>query len=72
VRALPAVRAPITAIFASRDAFTGMRLDDRRRVLRALRPDIDFCVLDGPGHWAIYEAADRANALLLEALPAMS
>ena len=68
LRALPSVRAPITAIFASRDAFVGTTLDARRRVLFAAHPEIDFRVLDGPGHWAIYEAADRANALLLDVL----
>ena len=27
---------------------------------------------DGPGHWAIDEAADRANVMLLEALTGVS
>jgi len=37
-------------------------------VLLTLRPDIDVRVLDGPGHWAIYEAPERANAMVLDAL----
>jgi len=68
LRALPEVRAPITVVFASRDAFVGTGFDERRRVLLTLRPDIDVRVLDGPGHWAIYEAPERANAMVLDAL----
>lgn len=68
VRALPAVRARLVTVYTTRDAFMGGRLDERRRVLTALRPDVDFRVLEGPGHWAIYEAPERATALLLDAL----
>jgi pimeloyl-ACP methyl ester carboxylesterase len=67
-RALPSVRARIVAIFGSRDAFVGASLDEPRRVLRSLRPDVDVRVLDGPGHWAIYEAPEAATTMLLEAL----
>jgi pimeloyl-ACP methyl ester carboxylesterase len=68
VRVLPSVRARVTAIYASRDSFIGGDVETRRRVLTALRPDLDFRVLDGAGHWAIYETAEPANAMLLDAL----
>ena len=32
------------------------------------RPDLDFRVIPGAGHWAIYEAADEVNAVLLDML----
>jgi pimeloyl-ACP methyl ester carboxylesterase len=66
LRALPAIRARIVAIFSSRDAFVGPTLEARRRLLAALRPDLEFRALEGPGHWAIYEAAPQTTALLLE------
>jgi pimeloyl-ACP methyl ester carboxylesterase len=68
LRALPAIQARIVAIFSTRDAFVGSTLEARRRLLATRRPDLDFRVLDGPGHWAIYEAAPQATAMLLEAL----
>jgi pimeloyl-ACP methyl ester carboxylesterase len=68
VRVLPSVRARVTAIYSSRDSFIGGDVETRRRVLTTLRPDLDVRVLDGAGHWAIYEAAEQANAMLLDAL----
>jgi pimeloyl-ACP methyl ester carboxylesterase len=68
LRALPSITARLVAIYSTRDAFVGPTLDERRRLLTGLRPDIEFRVLEGPGHWAIYEAADRATAVLLDGL----
>jgi pimeloyl-ACP methyl ester carboxylesterase len=72
VRVLPAIEARVVTIFSSRDAFVGASLDERRRLLTRLRPDVDFRVLDGPGHWAIYEAPDAATAMLLDAVGGVS
>lgn len=68
VQALPAIRARITALWGGRDAFVGPGLDERRRILAALRPDVDFGVIEGAGHWVCYEAADQVNAVLLDVL----
>jgi len=68
VRVLPSVRARMTAIYSTRDSFIGGDVETRRKRLTATRPDLDIRVLDGAGHWAIYEAAEQANALLLDAL----
>jgi pimeloyl-ACP methyl ester carboxylesterase len=68
VRVLPKVPARVTAVYSTGDAFIGESLEPRRRLLSMLRPDLDFRVLEGPGHWAIYEAPERAMALLLDAL----
>jgi hypothetical protein len=55
-------------LLSPRRAHAVIGLDQRRRVLLSLRPEIDGRVLDGPGHWAIYEAPERANAMLFNAL----
>lgn len=67
-RALPAVRARLVAIWGERDAFTGPNIELRRRTLASFQSGLDFRVVEGAGHWAIYEAAERVNVALLEAL----
>lgn len=66
LRALPAIRAPLTAMWGERDAFVAPRVEDRRRVVAGIHPGVDFRVLPGAGHWAIYEAAETVNRALLE------
>jgi pimeloyl-ACP methyl ester carboxylesterase len=70
LRALPAIRARISGIFGGCDAIIGPRLDDYRRVLASVQRDLDFRVIAGAGHWAIYEAADEVNASLRDTLQA--
>jgi pimeloyl-ACP methyl ester carboxylesterase len=67
-QALPAIRARIAGIWGERDAFTGGRLDECRRVLASVQGDLDLRVIAGAGHWVTYEAADQVNAALLELL----
>jgi pimeloyl-ACP methyl ester carboxylesterase len=64
--ALPAIRAPLTAVYGERDAFVAPDLEARRTVLTARRPDVEFRVVPGAGHWVIYEAAGTMNRMLLE------
>ena len=66
LRALPAVQAPLTALWGQRDAFVVPRLEDRWRVVTAVQPDADVRIVPGAGHWAIYEAAESVNRELLE------
>ena len=68
LRALPAVRARIAGIWGERDAFAAPYLDDRRQTLARFQPDLEFCIIEGAGHWVLYEAADRVNAVLLALL----
>jgi pimeloyl-ACP methyl ester carboxylesterase len=70
LRALPGVRARITGIWGERDAFAAPYVDERRRVLARFAPGLDFRVVEGAGHWVIYEAALRVNAILAEMLAA--
>ncbi len=68
LRALPAIQARVSGIWGSKDAFVGAHLHERKRVLASAHPDLDFRVVDGAGHWVIYETPDRVNTLLLEIL----
>jgi len=68
LRALPRIRARITGIWGARDAFVGGDVEERRRVLASVEPDLDFRVIDGAGHWVIYEEARRVSAALVEML----
>lgn len=70
-RALPQIRARLVGIWGSEDAFVGPHLEERRRVLSACHPDLDWRVIEGAGHWAIFEAADRVNPILLEVFGAV-
>jgi pimeloyl-ACP methyl ester carboxylesterase len=66
LRALPAVRARLAGIWGARDAFAAPFIAERRRVLAAFEPDLDFRVVEGAGHWVPYEAADTVAAALVE------
>jgi pimeloyl-ACP methyl ester carboxylesterase len=66
--ALPAVRGRITYLAGERDAFGRDNGDRRGRLLRALRPDVEYVPVADAGHWAMYEQPETVNALLLERL----
>jgi len=68
LRALPDVQARIAGIWGSRDAFVGPYLEERRTLLASYQPDLDFRVIEGAGHWVIYEAADQVNAAMADML----
>ncbi len=68
LRALPAIRARLAGLWGGRDAFIGSDPAHPRRVLAAAQPGLDFRVIPEAGHWAIYEAAEAANAALIELL----
>lgn len=68
LQALPAIRARITGIWGGDDAFATSHMEDRRQVLAAVQQDLDFRVINGAGHWVVYEATDEVNAALLDML----
>jgi len=73
LRALPAIRARITGIWAGRDAFTASRqerVEQYRQLLASVQPHLDFRVIADSGHWTTYEAAEQVNAILLDMLRA--
>ena len=68
LQALPAVRARICGLWGGRDAMALPFLDQREAVLRRFRPDLDFRIVPGAGHWAPYEAPEAVNAALRDML----
>jgi len=66
--ALPAIKARLVGIWGEHDITATPDLASREAAIRQCRPDVDFHVITGAGHWVQYEAADRFNPLLLEAL----
>jgi pimeloyl-ACP methyl ester carboxylesterase len=62
--ALARVPAPLNAIYGEFDALAYPHMAEREERLREVRPDVDFRVVPGAGHWVAYEAADVFNALL--------
>jgi pimeloyl-ACP methyl ester carboxylesterase len=66
---LPGLSARVCGIWGSGDATARPDVRERGEILHALRPDARFEVLEGTGHWAQYEDAERFNALLADVLP---
>jgi pimeloyl-ACP methyl ester carboxylesterase len=68
LHALPSVTARLAGIWGTRDAFAVPYLDARRATLARFRPDCDFRLVEGAGHWVIYEAPATVNAALTDIL----
>jgi pimeloyl-ACP methyl ester carboxylesterase len=71
LKALPSIRARIGGIWAGRDAFVASRaerIEEYRRILASVQPDLDFRVIADSGHWSMYEAAGQVNAALCDML----
>jgi 2-hydroxy-6-oxonona-2,4-dienedioate hydrolase len=47
------------------DALHHSELSDRVKLVERLRPNSDFVVVPGAGHWMQYEAAAPVNRLVL-------
>lgn len=69
VRVLGDVKVPLDAIWGE---FDRPHPDPalQESVLRRFQPDMDFRVIAGAGHWAMYERAEAFNAALLDLLTA--
>ncbi|MGE4221486.1 MAG: alpha/beta fold hydrolase [Alphaproteobacteria bacterium] len=65
-KALPNIKARVCTIWGGRDGVVGRYLKDRLELFRRAVPGIQPHVIDGAGHWVIFEAADRVNPLLVE------
>ncbi len=68
VRTLSDVAAPMTVIWGAEDVFAKPGLTERQAVFRSVQPAADIHILDGVGHWAMYEAAGQVNRLLQDVL----
>jgi 2-hydroxy-6-oxonona-2,4-dienedioate hydrolase len=67
-RALAHVKAPLKTIWGTRDIIARPSLDTRLDILRRHHPELQVRLIEGAGHWVMYEAADRFNAALLDLL----
>ncbi|MBI1737508.1 MAG: alpha/beta fold hydrolase [Candidatus Rokubacteria bacterium] len=68
LHALPSITARVAGIWGTRDAFAVPYLDARRETLARFQPDLDFRLVEGAGHWVIYEAPGVVNAALMDIL----
>ncbi|MEM9059121.1 MAG: alpha/beta hydrolase [Pseudomonadota bacterium] len=57
---------PVMIVYGEHDAACIPPIGERIQRCRALKPDLISHVLPGCGHWAMYEAPDRVNELMLE------
>jgi pimeloyl-ACP methyl ester carboxylesterase len=65
---LPKIVAPVRAIWGGRDVVAYPYIEERLEVLREARPELKSRVIDGSGHWVMYETPEAFNAALEEML----
>lgn len=67
IQSLPLIQAPLAGVWGSRDATAGGRtnIERRRDLFLASQPGAEFHILNGVGHWAMYEAPAAVNEILL-------
>jgi pimeloyl-ACP methyl ester carboxylesterase len=69
-RALADVTAPVGTIWGTRDIIARPSLDARLDIIRRHHPELQVRLIEGAGHWVMYEAADRFNSAFLDLLGA--
>ena len=67
-RALAHVTAPVRTIWGTEDAIARSSLTQRLDILRRHHPELRERLIEGGGHWVMYEAADAFNAAFLALL----
>ncbi|MEH6593061.1 MAG: alpha/beta hydrolase [Halioglobus sp.] len=69
-KALPDISARLCGIWGSEDATAGGKpgIAQREALFRSYQPHCAFHLMEGIGHWAMYEAAQGFNRLALEEL----
>jgi pimeloyl-ACP methyl ester carboxylesterase len=72
LRALRSTQVPLTAIWGLQDAFLQPDPGTRMQALQRVHPEVAVHLVDGAGHWVMYEAADTVNAYLLGVFAAHS
>ncbi|MEH6582508.1 MAG: alpha/beta fold hydrolase [Halioglobus sp.] len=68
--ALPNIKAKLCGIWGSEDATAGGKsgIAKREALFRSYQPDCAFHLMEGVGHWAMYEAAQDFNRIVLAEL----
>lgn len=67
-RALAHVPATLKTIWGTRDVIARPSVELRLEILRRHHPELAVRLIEGAGHWVMYEAADAFNAAFLELL----
>jgi pimeloyl-ACP methyl ester carboxylesterase len=65
-RLIGELTCPVKVIYGEHDAAAIPSIAERFEMCRAARPDVETHVIPACGHWAMYEAPETVNALLLE------
>ncbi|MEO0437795.1 MAG: alpha/beta hydrolase [Pseudomonadota bacterium] len=63
---LPDISAPLVGIWGAEDATAGGQdqIEARRELFSQAQPSSQFHVIDGAGHWVMYEAPEAVNDIL--------
>jgi pimeloyl-ACP methyl ester carboxylesterase len=69
-RTLPAVTARLKTVWGSRDVLARPSLDERLAILRRHHPELQVRIVEGGGHWVMYEAPEAFCTALLDLLGA--
>jgi len=66
IEALPNIKSSIGGIWGSDDATGGGSKDilSREGIIRSYQPNCKFDIIEGAGHWVMYEAADQFCEIL--------
>jgi pimeloyl-ACP methyl ester carboxylesterase len=67
-RSLARVAAPLKTIWGTRDVIARPSLEARLAILRQHHPELAARLIEGAGHWVMYEAPDAFRAALLDLL----
>jgi pimeloyl-ACP methyl ester carboxylesterase len=67
-RALAHVEAPLKTIWGTRDTIARPSIEARLDVLRRHHPELEARLIEGAGHWVMYEAPDGFRTALLDLL----
>ena len=57
---------PVLVVYGAHDAAAVPPIEERTRRCRAARPDVETRIIPDCGHWAMYEAPETVNRLLLD------
>ena len=67
-RTLADVTAPLKTIWGTRDIIARPSIESRIAILGRHHPELEVGLIEGAGHWVMYEAADQFNDTLLDLL----
>jgi pimeloyl-ACP methyl ester carboxylesterase len=59
---------PLHGIWGAHDAISSWKIDGIKADFQAVDPTSQFRIIEGAGHWVMYEAADAFNRALVNVL----